>query len=177
MVDGSEPLLGSLSGMVMTVTLGTLHLQVPVPAVAVNLLGIQFILWRHANSPPWRVWLRETKPAGAWETTHIVWSYVQETSVEVFSDCRMLYFQASVHDTWSRVGLLLRINIVFGTGCIIECLIPETRGRYKTWLRWVHCHVAKFYCQLRSETLCSSLYGVLLTACAVSLFSFVRWDL
>ena len=44
MVDGSEPLLGSLSGMVMTVTLETLHLQVPVPAVAVNLLGIQFIL-------------------------------------------------------------------------------------------------------------------------------------
>lgn len=54
------------------------------------------------------------------------------------------------------------INIVFGTGCIIERLIPEPEASIKascgefiaTWLSFIE----------RSGILCSSLYGVLLTA-------------
>ena len=123
------------------VALGSLHLQVPVSAVAA------VILWRHANyassgrggaaccSHP-----QQDSQLGL-GTLHTLYGHVDQ---RLALNCYLIVGCCIFKRLWQMkscgvAAAHLHIFTIFGTGCIIECLIPETRGQYKSW---VYCHVA-----------------------------------
>ena len=137
-----------------TVALGTLHFQAPV--CSSNCCYLMTSCKYASSGRGGAACCSQPQLAGQLgleRLKHTVWSCGPETSVKLLSGCRMLYFQAPVtHEVvWDCCCAPSDISTIFGTGCIIECLIPETRGQYKGW---VHCHVSVSFIVSRSRRYC-----------------------